>query len=310
MIVTESGITFAFSGCTSVTKAFVHSLVYREPLFDRMLHVMDDVMAGEIDWSLRQTLLGIPEDRAIVDLAHNFPLVVALQIAMTAVLRERGILPDAVIGLSAGEVSAAYTAGVISLEDALRIAIHGGRLMECDAVSQRMMMVWRSADEMTRYLEPYAGQLVIGGMMDESVTIITGPQEALQRLRATLMMESAHVLELPFPWGVHTPSISRGREDFEKCLSHLTTSPPVIPIVSTSLGRWAGHATDFSARHWWHLFRSPSRFTAAMDVLIATGSSHYVEIGTEPTMRYFISSLAGRWSPCTDALTINTERRE
>ncbi|MGL5388116.1 MAG: acyltransferase domain-containing protein [Enterobacterales bacterium] len=294
--ITRHGVVFAFSGCTPITGEYARSLACREPAFDHALHEMDEVFAEHLGWSLRQTLLKMPHGQTILDLPRTFPLVVALQIAMVAVLRERGIGPCAVIGLSAGEVSSAYVSGAISLRDALCIAADGGRLMQGEASLQRMMLAWASEDQCRSHLTPFAAHLAIGGVMEEKLTIISGQQAAISEFKSVLAAANIHTLLLPFPWGVHTPLIARGRQEFETRLRAIATSVPVLPIVSTSLGRWAGSQPDFAVAHWWHLFSSPAQFLPAARLLIAAGARQFVEISSEATMSYSIPSLGGQWA--------------
>ena len=52
-----------------------------------------------------------------------------LQLALTEVWRSYGVTPDAVIGHSMGEVTAAVVAGALPLADGLRVITTRSRLM-------------------------------------------------------------------------------------------------------------------------------------------------------------------------------------
>lgn len=89
----------------------------------------------------------------------------AVQCALVELWRSWGIQPDLVWGLQPGDFAAAYAAGVLSLEDGLRLVSTRGRLME-QAVGS-MVAVLASEADVAPFVEPYA-DVVIG--------VINGPQ--------------------------------------------------------------------------------------------------------------------------------------
>ncbi len=295
-------VVYAFSGCMPICGEYVRALARAEPVFERALLECDALVAKEIGWSIRKELMEIPPDETIVDLPRNFPMVVALQVAIYALMKANGLQPSAVIGLSSGEVSSAYAAGAISLRDALLIAVYGGRLMQAEASSLRMILVWLPASECLKHLEPFGVGLAIAGLMEPSVTIISGLHGDINKLVQLLQKRGVRNHELPFPWGVHMPLITRARVDFENAMASMQSHKPTLPIVSSSLGRWAGGGDDFSLTHWWHLFQAPVRFQTAASELINSGKTKFVEIGPDSAMQYLIPALGGESIAFEDAL--------
>ena len=57
------------------------------------------------------------------------PVLVGMQLALTALWRSYGVEPDAVIGHSMGEVTAAVVAGALSAAEGLRVIATRSRLM-------------------------------------------------------------------------------------------------------------------------------------------------------------------------------------
>ena len=57
------------------------------------------------------------------------PVLMGLQLALTELWRSYGVHPDAVIGHSVGEVTAAVVAGALSVAEGLRVVATRSRLM-------------------------------------------------------------------------------------------------------------------------------------------------------------------------------------
>ena len=108
-----------------------------EPLFRKALERCDRIVGRFAPWSLIEELTSDQgrfrvSDTRIVQVANC-----ALQIALAALWRSWGIVSDAVIGHSAGEMGAAHVAGALSLEDALVVAFHRGRLLHLEPGPER-----------------------------------------------------------------------------------------------------------------------------------------------------------------------------
>ena len=65
----------------------------------------------------------------MVGIARIQPVLVGMQLALTELWRSYGVEPDAVIGHSMGEVTAAVVAGALSPADGLKVIATRSRLM-------------------------------------------------------------------------------------------------------------------------------------------------------------------------------------
>ena len=80
----------------------------------------------QVGFSLQQVL---DSGEPVVGIDRIQPVLVGMQLALTALWRSYGVEPDAVIGHSMGEVTAAVVAGALSPAEGLRVIATRSRLM-------------------------------------------------------------------------------------------------------------------------------------------------------------------------------------
>ena len=88
-----------------------------------------------VDFDLKKLCFEGPEEQ-LGDTRYTQPCMVAFAAGVTALLRERGIVPEAAAGLSLGEYSALQAAGVFTPQQAVALAAFRGGAM-ADAVAGR-----------------------------------------------------------------------------------------------------------------------------------------------------------------------------
>ena len=103
-------------------------LYERFPVFAQAFDEAVTALDSHLRLPLRQVMWG--SDAAVLqstEFAQSS--LFAVEVALTALLQHWGVLPDVVTGHSVGEITAAYVAGVLTLEDAAKVVAARGRLM-------------------------------------------------------------------------------------------------------------------------------------------------------------------------------------
>ena len=93
-----------------------------------------------VEFDLKQVCFQDP-DGVLNQTQYTQPCMVAFAAGLTAVLRERGILPELAAGLSLGEYSALHAAGVFDAAAAIRLVAFRGKAMERAAGGRESAMV-------------------------------------------------------------------------------------------------------------------------------------------------------------------------
>ena len=105
------GMVFVYSGQGSQWAGMGRRLLAEEPAFAAAVAELEPVFVEQVGFSLQQVLAG---GEPLVGIDRIQPVLVGMQLALTALWRSYGVEPDAVIGHSMGEVTAAVVAGALT----------------------------------------------------------------------------------------------------------------------------------------------------------------------------------------------------
>lgn len=214
------------------------------------------------------------------------PAIFVIEYALARLLMEWGIQPQAVIGHSIGEFTAACIAGVLSLEDALKLVAARGQLMQsCEPGA--MLSVPLPEDEVLPLLTP---QLSIAAVNAPNQSVISGPTEAIEALQQRLSEKKINGIRLHTSHAFHSPMMEPILQPFADILENVTLNPPQIGWVSTVTGAWisAEEATD--PEYWTKNLRQTVRFADAVQQFFNNPAHILLEVGPGRTL----STLTGR----------------
>ena len=197
-----------------------------------------------------------------------------------------------VIGHSLGEDSALCVAGVLSVSDTLFLVGRRAQLMEEKLTSGEYAMLAIGSDfESVRQLlavpESAWTKTGIACINAPQITVVSGPVDEVNNLKARLVAEGSRATLLRVPYGFHSHHVDPILEHFEKIAKGATISVPTIPIASTLLGKIVGKGQRdvFSASYLARQARECVNFTGALEALQsharANVQTFWVEIGPE-----------------------------
>ena len=106
----------------------------------------------------------------VVGIERIQPVLVGMQLALTALWRSYGVEPDAVIGHSMGEVAAAVVAGALSPAEGLKVIATRSRLMSRLSGQGAMAMLELGAEE---------AEKLVGEYPDVTVAVYAAPQQTV-----------------------------------------------------------------------------------------------------------------------------------
>ena len=116
-----------------------------------------------VDWSLEEVLAGAPGAPGLERAEVVQPVLWAVMVSLAAVWQAAGVIPDAVVGHSQGEIAAATVAGILSLEDAARVVAVRSRALSGLGRAGGMVSVVDAGGRRCGSCWPVGGPAVGGG---------------------------------------------------------------------------------------------------------------------------------------------------
>jgi acyl transferase domain-containing protein/NAD(P)-dependent dehydrogenase (short-subunit alcohol dehydrogenase family)/acyl carrier protein len=280
---TRQKLAFVFSGQGQQRWNMGRELLEREPVFRETVERCSALFEEYADWSLLAELMA-PEEKSRLDQTEIAqPAIFAVQVALAALWRSWGIVPNAVVGHSVGEIAAAYVANAISLEDAVRIVFHRGRLMQKATGLGRMVAVETPCDEAERLITDFRESVSVAAINSPTSTVLSGEAEALEELVQSLQQRGIRTQYLPVNYAFHSPQMDPYQKALRDELQGFHPDRATIPIYSTVTGK-AAKGPDFDAAYWARNIREPVDFNAVIKTLIAEDFSVFLEVGAHPVL--------------------------
>jgi acyl transferase domain-containing protein/NAD(P)-dependent dehydrogenase (short-subunit alcohol dehydrogenase family)/acyl carrier protein len=209
-------------------------------------------------------------------------------VGLLELLRLWGIEPDAVLGHSVGEIAAAYAAGALSLEQAVRVVAERSRAQAATVGLGRMAAVGLSAQQAQTLLSEYSGLVSLAAVNSPCSVTLSGDPKALQEIGEELAGRNVFFRLLPLEYAFHSPVMDGIRDDLLAALAGLTAAPTRLPLISTVTGTvLAGER--LGADYWWDNVRRPVLFGEAVQGLIRQGITTFLEVGPHPVLRSYIA---------------------
>ncbi|MUZ63130.1 type I polyketide synthase [Agrobacterium vitis] len=208
------------------------------------------------------------------------PALFAVEYALAQMWLAKGIKPRAMVGHSLGEYVAACLAGVFSLQDAVKLVVARGRLMQA-CPPGGMLSVMLSEQEARASLSPYVELAAVNGPRS---TVLAGTAEAIAELAERFDRSGIGRHELKTSHAFHSFMMEPALEAFAQVLATVTLNPPQIDIVSNLTGNWltAQEATD--PAYWVAHLRQTVLFGPCLARALELPAPFLLEVGPGSTL--------------------------
>jgi acyl transferase domain-containing protein/NAD(P)-dependent dehydrogenase (short-subunit alcohol dehydrogenase family)/acyl carrier protein/threonine dehydrogenase-like Zn-dependent dehydrogenase len=280
-------------------KVFRDTMLRCEEIFLKLsgISILDEIAREEPESRMGDTRISQP--------ANFF-----IQAALTDLMASWGIRPDVVVGHSVGEVASAYASGALSLEEALLVSYHRGRLQQTLAGTGTLLAVELTEEEALKLLESLP-EVSIAAINGPTSLTLAGDTEQLEMAQASLkkMGRFHKFMKVSIPF--HSPKMNAIEQELLSCLQGLQPQATVLPLYSTVSGqRLTGPEVDGS--YWWLNVRQTVRFADAIhNIADQFQDCNYLEIGPHPVLRAsLLQCLAEKKSAGRSVQTLNRKSEE
>ncbi|NRD67206.1 acyltransferase domain-containing protein, partial [Corallococcus exiguus] len=287
-------VAFVFSGQGSQQVGMGRELDASVPAFraqvDACLALLDAPLRSRVETLLRPGPGQEAEASAMLsDTRVALPALFTVQVALARLWQAWGIVPHAVLGHSFGEYAAACVAGVLSLPDALRLAVVRGELMH-RLPPGAMLGVALPAAEVQPLL---SGRLTLAAINSPDRCVVSGPVDEVERFQAVLQQRKAGAVRMQSGHAFHSADVEPLMAELARAVGALQRNEPSVRYVSSLTGALSRPGELSAPEYWATQMRQPVRFTDAVGTLLEEGCSVLLEVGPGQDLTPLIRSCLG-----------------
>ncbi len=282
----DRSMVFLFPGQGAQRPGMGEEIYNREPLYQETVDYCADLMNEDLGIDLRtiiHTNGQSPTDeqaRLLRQTAYTQPALFVVEYALAKLFLSWGVEPKAMVGHSIGEIVAACLAGVFSLQNALRMVVHRGKLMqECDP--GEMGAVFLPESEVQAILP---NDLEIAAVNAPKISVVSGPGDSLGRFIEKVGAAGIETRRLHTSHAFHSWMMEPALEKFHKILGTIELLPPQIPIISNTTGQPLTAKQAMDPAYWSNHVRHTVRFSNGIDCILTDSKPVFLELGPGHTL--------------------------
>ena len=280
------GVVFVYSGQGSQWAGMGRQLLADEPAFAAAVAELEPDFVAQTGFSLHDVLA---DGQPVTGIERIQPVLVGVQLALTALWRSYGVAPDAVIGHSMGEVSAAVVAGVLTPAEGLAVITIRSRLLARLAGRGAMALVELDAEATEALLADYP-EVGVAVYASPRQTVIAGPLDQIEAVIAVVTADNRLARRIDVDVASHHRIVDPILPQLRAGLAGLAPQAAQIPMFSTVDGVDGDPSCD--AEYWVANLRHPVRFAQAV-AAASVAHTTFIEISPHPLLTFAISDTLG-----------------
>lgn len=288
---TERPVIFMFPGQGSQYVNMGRELYQVEPIFREQIDYCAELLQPLLKLDLRTILYpDIPntEETATAQLNQTYltqPVLFAIEYALAKLWISWGVKPKAMIGHSIGEYVAACLAGVFSLEDALKLVVLRGQLMQ-QLPGGAMLAIALPEAEIRHLL---GLKLDLAAVNTSNRCVVSGTTASIEKLYKQLQSQEVECRLLHTSHAFHSAMMTPILATFRQKVQNIHLHEPKTPYISNLTGTWITGAEATDPDYWAKHLRQIVRFEAGIGELLQQQECVFLEVGPGRTLSTFLN---------------------
>lgn len=226
-------------------------------------------------------------DNVLTDTINAQPALLAHSIAAWRVLQSLALdtPPVFMAGHSLGEYSALVAAGVLDLEDALRLVRERGRCMKAagDANPGMMAAILGSDDATLESICRETGAQIANYNAPGQI-VISGSKPDMERAMALAKERGARrAIPLAVSIAAHSRWMESAAHDFAQAVTNTPMHSPTVPVISNVTAHPLASVDEIRKELVAQLTASV-QWTRSIEYMIQHGVTHFVEVGPKDVL--------------------------
>jgi acyl transferase domain-containing protein/acyl carrier protein len=291
----KNRLVFMFSGQGAQYENMGRELYQKEPVFQQEMDRCFEILKPLLSFNIKEIIY--PSDRSDrsdqSDMSDHInqteivqPLLFVFEYALAKLLMHWGIKPYAMVGHSIGEYVAACLSGVFSLEDALKLVVRRGKLMQ-QMPSGAMLSVTLPEEELIPLLRSHT-EVSLAAVNAPSLCVVSGPHPAVETLENRLKEKNLECRRLHTSHAFHSPMMDPILKPFEQAVKEISLNKPQLPYISNVSGQWITVEEAMSPGYWTAHLRRTVRFRDGLGLLLDDPHSIFLELGPGRSLATFV----------------------
>lgn len=280
---TAPKVIFVFPGQGSQWLGMGRELLAEERVFHESMDRSDRLIRAEAGFSVLEELNADESKSRLGEIDVIQPVLFAFEVALAALWQSWGVMPDCVVGHSMGEVAAAHVAGMLTLEDAVKVICRRSRLMRRLSGQGAMALVELPMTEAEAAVAHHSAKLSAAVSNGPRTSVLSGDPEALDQVIAELEGRRVFCRRVKVDVASHSPQVDVLHNELVEALQDLHPVNGNTVMISTVTGKLV-HGEHLSARYWWNNLRQPVRFHQVTHEMLQDRSTIFVELSPHPIL--------------------------